>query len=216
MYKKIYINGTPLFLLDKQTAIQAAQGKPDTLFSKYNGKTKHLFNYIDMLEKSQRFDAIYLYSEDVTAMYRDFKSLYKRIRAAGGVVYNPKGEVLVIYRRKSWDLPKGKIDPGEKKREAAVREVMEETGLQGIQLHDKLTKTYHTYKLEDGRRVLKVTFWYHMTADAQALTPQVEEDIEEARWANLAEFLDSDKKVYGNILDVLMQSLKSGFGSKMT
>jgi 8-oxo-(d)GTP phosphatase len=56
------------------------------------------------------------------------------IEAAGGVVLRkgPDGtEVLVIHRVRydDWSLPKGKLDPGETAEVAAVREVVEETGV---------------------------------------------------------------------------------------
>ena len=35
------------------------------------------------------------------------------ILAAGGLVLNEKGEVLFMFRKGKWDLPKGKLDPGE-------------------------------------------------------------------------------------------------------
>jgi 8-oxo-dGTP pyrophosphatase MutT (NUDIX family) len=44
-------------------------------------------------------------------------------------VLNEKGELLMIYRRGKWDLPKGKLDEGETIPQCALREVMEETGL---------------------------------------------------------------------------------------
>jgi 8-oxo-dGTP pyrophosphatase MutT (NUDIX family) len=48
------------------------------------------------------------------------------IEAAGGMVLNTQGDVLMIYRRGFWDLPKGKIDPGESTETCAIREVQEE------------------------------------------------------------------------------------------
>ncbi|MER7110716.1 NUDIX hydrolase [Streptomyces sp. NPDC000229] len=58
------------------------------------------------------------------------------IRAAGCVLWrrSPSGdgiELAVIHRRKhaDWSLPKGKLEPGEEARQAAVREVLEETGM---------------------------------------------------------------------------------------
>ena len=57
----------------------------------------------------------------------DFQGLYKIIEAAGGVVFNEKNEILMIYRLKTWDLPKGKIEKGETPADAAFREVCEET-----------------------------------------------------------------------------------------
>jgi 8-oxo-dGTP pyrophosphatase MutT (NUDIX family) len=37
----------------------------------------------------------------------------KTIVAAGGLVFNENKELLMIYRRSKWDLPKGKLDEGE-------------------------------------------------------------------------------------------------------
>ena len=51
------------------------------------------------------------------------------IEAAGGLVINRKGEYLFIYRNDKWDLPKGKLEKGERKRQGAVREVEEECGI---------------------------------------------------------------------------------------
>ena len=58
---------------------------------------------------------------------------------------NELGEILVIFRRGSWDIAKGKLDPGETLKEAAVREVMEETGISGIKRKELIDITYHTY-----------------------------------------------------------------------
>ena len=79
-------------------------------------------------------------------LFQDFTAHYKILEAAGGMVLNANRELLVIYRRGSWDLPKGKIDPGETKEEAAVREIQEETGLQEVELGNLICSTYHTYK----------------------------------------------------------------------
>ena len=55
------------------------------------------------------------------------------IKAAGGILQrtSPRGdEVMVVYRRRhqDWTLPRGKVKDGESFQEAAVREVLEETG----------------------------------------------------------------------------------------
>jgi 8-oxo-dGTP pyrophosphatase MutT (NUDIX family) len=68
-----------------------------------------------------------------------------QIIAAGGLVTNPKGEILWIFRRGFWDLPKGKLDEGETIQTCAVREVAEETGISNIQLHEMLCFTNHLY-----------------------------------------------------------------------
>nr|MBS0038250.1 hypothetical protein [Saprospiraceae bacterium] len=113
MYK-IYINETPLIL--SRTSLLAAYtfyAKEQVLVVKYTGKTKHLLQYIDLLEKTNRYDAVIIHSDRYDDLKTDFKSLFKKIHAAGGVVKNPKNEVLFIFRKGHWDLPKGKIEKGE-------------------------------------------------------------------------------------------------------
>ena len=52
----------------------------------------------------------------VSKQMNQFFSQYRIIKAAGGLVLNERDEVLLIYRRNKWDLPKGKVDEGEKLR----------------------------------------------------------------------------------------------------
>ena len=201
MYK-IYINDTPLFLKDTKEVVDF-KGDERNLVAQYRGKKKILLNYADMLENSTHYDSITLYANDFQALKDDFWSHYKIIEAAGGVVYNAKKEVLLIFRLDSWDLPKGKIDSGETREEAAVREVQEETGLQTIQLGDFLNTSFHTYKNHKNKRILKPTYWYRMHTKETELTPQAEENIEKAEWRQIADFLASKPVVYGGIRDIL-------------
>lgn len=202
---KIYINDTPLILMNAEDGFKKMPGNKSNIVAPYLGRPHSLLNYIDMLEKADHFESVIIFHNDVKQLKKDFFSLFSKIVAAGGVVFNPQGEVLLIYRRGSWDLPKGKLDPGEKNREAAVREVQEETGIKQIQLDKKVGKTYHTF-LKKGVRVLKPTHWYLMFTEDMELTPQEEEDILEAKWVNLDRFLQEEKVVYPNILDILKQT----------
>jgi len=109
--------------------------------------------------------------------------LFKRIEAAGGIVRNPKGDYLLIKRYGFWDLPKGKIEPGESREEAALREVNEETGLTDLTITKKLDSTFHIYTDRKGQEKLKETFWFEMMCNKeQQPVPQTEEDITEATW----------------------------------
>jgi 8-oxo-dGTP pyrophosphatase MutT (NUDIX family) len=131
----------------------------------------------------------------------------KQIIAAGGLVTNPKGEILWIFRRGFWDLPKGKLDEGETIQTCAIREVQEETGLQQIQLHGMLCFTNHTYfDAYIKEEVVKRTYWFHMTIDnLQEGVPQITEDIEKIEWHSLAKARHCLDQTYPNILAVIEQ-----------
>lgn len=129
----------------------------------------------------------------------------KKIIAGGGVVVNENNQVLFIYRRKKWDLPKGKLDPGEDIKACATREVMEETGIRNLTIGNLIIVTTHSYE-ENGMNMQKETHWFEMkasTVDNSTLTPQLEEDIEKIEWVspeNLEEYLS---ETYTTIQQVL-------------
>jgi 8-oxo-dGTP pyrophosphatase MutT (NUDIX family) len=125
------------------------------------------------------------------------------IQAGGGLVVNEKGEVLFMFRRGKWDLPKGKLDPGETLEACAVREVEEETGIGRLILLKFLLVTEHLYE-EKGLNILKETHWYLMKATSdQKLIPQKEEDILELKWIGPPEFRIVKRNTYPAILEVL-------------
>lgn len=201
MYK-IYINSTPLYLVSSANVKSFGAPTDKKLVLRHAGKKKFLMSIVNQLESSNRFEAIVVFDDDVERAWADFQKIFKPVTAAGGAVFNQEGLVLLIYRRGSWDLPKGKMDPGETPEQTAVREVQEETGLQQLSLGEHLLDTWHTYE-HKGNRVLKTTHWYKMQTTDSQLIPQTEEDIEQAIWADLGAFLAAPKEVYGNILDVL-------------
>lgn len=129
------------------------------------------------------------------------------IQAAGGLVQSEKGNLLLIFRKGKWDLPKGKLDPGETLDVCAVREVEEETGLRDIVLKKPICRTYHTYYME-RQHCLKESHWYLMQAPEQAhLTPQTEEDIEQAVWVAPAEIGPYLRNTHRSVADVLEMAL---------
>ena len=123
------------------------------------------------------------------AEWTRFSQDFKIIHAAGGIVSDENNEILMIFRYGRWDFPKGKVEEGENWETAALREVKEETGLQGITLLEPLPNTYHTYILHDTP-ILKITHWYEMHAPQQSLVPQTEEDISQAIWVPRSEVSD--------------------------
>ncbi len=128
---------------------------------------------------------------------------YKIITAAGGVVINDEGKILMIFRRGKWDLPKGKTEDGESMEVCAEREVKEETGLSEIILQRFLITTHHTYK-ENGESILKDTHWFLFKAPGQQnVQPQTEEDIFKIEWVGNSELPKYTNNTYELIKDVL-------------
>ena len=134
--------------------------------------------------------------------FKKFCNEFIVIEAAGGLIKNKEGQYLFIYRHDKWDLPKGKLDQGEKPDAAAVRECREECGIQQIELKEFLTHSYHIYFYKKGW-ALKKTHWYLMESEEKKLTPQLEESITEVAWKSPAEIPAMLTNTYFNIMDVL-------------
>lgn len=151
--------------------------------------------------KFKLLDRITFAVADKKEVQRYIKQKFKVVKAAGGIV-RKADKVLLIYRLRKWDLPKGKLDPGEDWAMGAQREVEEETGAQVV-LGSRICKTWHTY-LRNGKYNLKKTVWYAMDlVDDGQLQPQVEEDIEEVRFMDRAEVRQAMYNSYRTIRHVL-------------
>jgi 8-oxo-dGTP pyrophosphatase MutT (NUDIX family) len=87
-----------------------------------------------------------------------------------------------------WALPKGQIDPGEQAAETAVREVREETGVEG-RLVAKLGDSRYVF-MWHGERVFKVVSFFLLRA-GRGRIGEIEEamrvEVAEARWLPLEE-----------------------------
>lgn len=203
---KIYINGSPLFITSPEGA-ESLGYKPgkNTFVAPFNGKKKMIWNYFDLLNKSKA-DAVVIHAPDVEGLWQEFQNCFKVLEAAGGFVTNDRNEMLVFYRRGFWDMPKGKIDPGETPEIAALREVEEETGVRELVLGQFICHSYHTY-IQKDQDILKKTWWYHMRTSQTELIPQTEEDIEDIAWVSPQSWLDTQPKVYDNIRDLILEGL---------
>lgn len=144
-----------------------------------------------------------LQAKDPKALFKSIKKKLTLIKAAGGLVENAKGEYLFIFRNKKWDLPKGKVEKGEKVKVTAVREVEEECGIKIDKREEHLCKTYHIYEL-GAKIILKRTSWYKMLIKGNPkLVPQKEEGITEAAWVAPNKIKTKTKNTYPLILEVL-------------
>ena len=111
------------------------------------------------------------------------------VKASGGLVINKKGEILFIFRKGMWDLPKGKLDSGELLDETALRETSEETGipLKKLRMVTYLTNTTHPYYGTEIK--LKEISWYLLRTKYDGkLKPEKSEGITECKWVHPDEF----------------------------
>jgi 8-oxo-dGTP pyrophosphatase MutT (NUDIX family) len=152
--------------------------------------------------------AVIILTDDPEHYWTLFQKQFTPIWAGGGIVKNEVGELLFMYRRGKWDLPKGKWDDGETLAACALREVREETGLREVSIVSELGNTYHIYT-ERGKKILKFSRWYAMEAtENQLLVPQAEEDILELKWV-AADRLD---ELLGNTYPSIKIILRQYFG----
>ena len=143
-------------------------------------------------------------SKIITDNWDKFCSQYIFIEAAGGLVYNTTGRLLMIFRNNKWDLPKGKLEVGESIQDCAIREVQEETGVSNLRIVSELQRTYHTYEI-NGKSILKCTYWFEMyTNYSKDLVPQIKEGITQVEWVSREDIAKKIKNTYGNIKDLIL------------
>ena len=115
------------------------------------------------------------------------------------MVINAKDELLFIERNNKWDLPKGRTEKGEDIETTSLREVEEETGVEGLSITEFMRETYHIYKSK-GKFKLKVTHWYLMKTEyCGVLKPQAEEGITQAVWKTTEEAKEALPTAYSNV-----------------
>lgn len=189
MYK-VFVKDIPIILstekkIGKQyTAIPLKLARFKKLIKKINsGKLLYVNLYHKNEEKIEKF----------------LRKKLPVVEAAGGMVYNQKREILFIYRNERWDLPKGHIEKNESHEAAAIREVMEETGVQDLTITRFLKTTYHVFK-RHGKFKLKITYWYQMQTNYDGdLRPQTNEGIKKAKWKNFEKTQKALTNSYENI-----------------
>jgi len=203
MYIKIYFNDKPLFLCDAvDEIIQPYVHHDDAIFiDELNSHT--VKSMIHEMAQPEIHAGVFYHAE-LEDLKKAFFKKFTFIQAAGGLVVNEKKEILIIFRRGKWDLPKGKLDKGEKLEACAVREVEEETGLQKVKLVSPLSITYHTYH-EGTRSILKESHWYNMKVSGdQKLIPQIAEDIHEIKWVKPKDLQQYLNNTFPSVTDVLL------------
>ncbi len=129
--------------------------------------------------------------------------------SAGGVVYrrNDEGklEILLIRVKNRWSFPKGNIEKGEPKDQAALREVKEETGVDA-EIIEYLGEVDYWYSM-GLTRIHKFVYYYLMKYTGGDIVPQKEE-IDEAKFVPFEEVENlltypTDKEIFERAKRVL-------------
>lgn len=106
------------------------------------------------------------------------------VHAAGGIIVRRSGatggdasEITVVHRphREDWTFPKGKLEPGETFEECALREVLEETGLEC-----RLVAFAGHTEYRDRRDRMKIVAYWTMEPTGGGIRPNWE--VDEVRW----------------------------------
>lgn len=204
MYVKIYFNDKPLFLCDNiDETIEPYVHHDDAVF--IDELDIHTIKSMIHEMQEPEVHAGVFFHPDLNELKKAFWKKFTIIQAAGGLVVNEQDQLLMIFRRGKWDLPKGKLDEGETLEQCAVREVEEETGLINVELISPLLTTFHTYH-EGSKFVLKESYWYNMNvAGKQTLQPQAEEDILETRWVTISEAEKLFPECFPSVIDVIKE-----------
>ena len=196
MYK-VFINKLSIILTSKNKSL-----------SQENSFLLTSITLNEILKKVRKHKKIFLYHPKKSELLKVFKSKIKVIFASGGIVKNDNNQILFIYRRGKWDLPKGKAEKNESIRETAVREVIEETGKEKLKIDKYFSNTFHIVR-NNKKYFLKETSWFLMSSNFKGkLKPQLNEGIKSVKWKTFDDAKKIKKKTYGNISIILTDFLK--------
>ncbi len=203
-------NGVCIFLGPHKVVLTTTQTREDSPRFQKNVSLDAVLEILRELENADEVPTLECHLQLTPKLEIDvlLNHIGIRIRAAGGLVWNERDELLMIRHRGVWDLPKGWIDPGESALDAATREILEETGIQVSQALRRLPKTFHVYTEREhhdtmGQRKLKDCTWFEMRSQGgQVPRPQSEEMIEEARWVPRHQ-VHQQTPIYANIAALL-------------
>lgn len=195
MYK-VFVDHKPIIFIPK--ADEPAEG----LKIKFKELPMSREELKPLLDKVELDNPLYILCRDVKQAFKTYFKNYKKIKAAGGIVCR-KEKYLIIKRNGLWDIPKGRIEKGEDRELAAIREIEEECGIEGPKIESFITKTYHIFKYK-GVDAIKTTFWYSLNYDGPKETlPQRLEGITKAKWVSYDRLLGLRGNTYGSINQLL-------------
>ena len=218
---KIFINDIPVYILsEKKINMDRVYGLvvrefesivPDALVDDVlimNASYDQVDSLLKLMtdKKLKKVHSIFISARKKRDLINHLKVKFKVVEAGGGVV-EKEGKFLMIYRRKVWDLPKGKLDKGETIEECAKREVEEETGVK-VKIDKKVDAVWHTYTSKK-KYILKKTHWYAMKCtDDKKMAPQKDEGIKKVEWMDMEEVRNALHGSFRSIRYVMQEYTK--------
>src|SRR5688572_4852080 len=125
MQLKIYFGDKPVYLCDELDAkLQERMHHPEIVY--IDELSSPAINSLLHEIKREEIKGAILIDKDFDKLKKAFFKHFKLIEAAGGIVQNESKDLLFIFRRGKWDLPKGKMEKNESRETCAERETMEE------------------------------------------------------------------------------------------
>lgn len=218
---KLFINDIPVYILSERKVnmdrayglvvrefetIVPAQLVDDVLIM--NASYEQVDSLLKLMtdKKLKKLHAIFISARKKRDLINHLKKKFKVVEAAGGIV-EKDGKFLMIYRRKVWDLPKGKLDKGETLSACAKREVREETGVK-VRIDKKIDAVWHTY-IDGKKYILKKTHWFAMSCVSEKnMAPQKEEGIKKVAWMSMEEVRKALHGSYRSIRYVMQEYTK--------
>jgi 8-oxo-dGTP diphosphatase len=141
----------------------------------------------------------------------------KKQTSSGGVVFREKNrevEVALISVRNGsiWTLPKGVVERGEDRKKTAIREVKEETGLEGEIVAELGSISYWYYMKGENTKYHKTVYYYLMEYRGGS-TEEHDREVEEVRWYPIEEALSKvkykgDRVVLKRAREILLSHLR--------
>ncbi|HMM70225.1 MAG TPA: NUDIX hydrolase [Gudongella oleilytica] len=131
--------------------------------------------------------------------------------SSGGVVVFGNTILLLKKYNGDWVLPKGRLEKGETFKTAALREVLEESGVKG-EVIEYIGEVNYKYKnLREDEVVYKMVHWYLMRTGSMDCVPQRKEGFVDARFVHMDKAKDlvrysDERKVILKGIEILKQT----------